>query len=116
MPTATPLQVVKSRFGSKAALVDKALELVEPLAGESRDEHKSRLGKVANAKLLHLVTLGEKVKELGGRAAIVQQVLEFKGQSRDFEFADKLKALSLGKLVDLYQGLKRRRAAETKSA
>lgn len=115
MPTASPLQIVNQRFGSKAELVDKVIALVEPQDGESSEEHKRRLRNVANRKLLHLVALGEKAQALGGRVAIVKRILELKGQTRDHEYSDKLKTLPLGKLVDLVASLERRAKASAKA-
>lgn len=114
MPTASPLQRVKERFGSKSALVDHVVGLVEPLPGESSDDHKRRLRNAPNSKLLHLVAVGDKVKELGGREALVRKVLELKGQTKDHEYADKLKTLSLGRLLDMSQSLQWRANGKAK--
>jgi hypothetical protein len=103
----SPLQIVKEKHGSKADLIDKIVGMVEPLPDESEDEHKRRLRNVSNAKLLHLLGVGEKVQKLGGRDAMVKKVLELKGQPKDHEYGDSLKRLSLSRLVDLIGGLKK---------
>lgn len=108
MAKPTPLKIVKDKHGSKAELVDKVVELVEPMEGESSDEHKRRLRNTSNAKLLHLLDLGEKVKEAGGRDGLVKAILESKKQTKDHEYADSLERLPLGKLYDLAQTAKRR--------
>lgn len=110
----TPLQIIRDQHGSKDALIDKVLPLVEPLDGESTDDHKKRLKYVANAKLLHLHALGERAKKLGGRDKIVARILELRGQTKDHEYADKLKKLSLGRIVDLLQSTERRAAGKAK--
>jgi len=110
----SPLQTVKERYGSKEELVAKVAELVEPLPGESAEAHKRRLRNVANRKLLALVSLGEKVKSSGGRDALVSKVLSLKGQSKDNEYADKLKTVALGKLVDMAGSLQRRADGKAK--
>lgn len=107
MAKATPLNQVKQQFGGKAELVDKVVALVEPKGDESSDAHKRRLENVSNSKLLHLLALGEKVKSLGGREAIVKRILELKGQGKDHEYGDKLKRLPLGRVVDVLGGLER---------
>jgi hypothetical protein len=112
----TPLQTIKDRHGSKDALIDKVLPLVESLDGETKDDHKKRLKYVANAKLLHLHALGERVQKLGGREKIVARILELRGQKKDHEYSDKLKKLPLGKLVDLLQSVERRSAGKAKKA
>lgn len=114
MPSASPLQIVNARFGSKAELVDKVAAVVEPQDGESSEDHKRRLRNVANRKLLHLLALAEKVQTLGGRAGIVKRILELKGQTKDHEYSDKLKTLPLGKLVDFVASLERRAKAAKK--
>jgi hypothetical protein len=113
---ATPLQVVKEHHGSKTALIDKIVGLVEPGPDESPDDHKRRLRNASNAKLLHLLRTGEQVKALGGRDAMVKKVLELKGQPKDHEYGDKLKKLSFGRLVDMIGSLERARKAKERAA
>ncbi len=107
MAKKSPLQIVKDRFGDKPKLIEKLAGLIEPQGGESGDEHQRRLRNVSNAKLLHLLALGERVKELGGRDAIVKKILELKKQAKDHEYGDKLKKLPLGKLVDMFASVQR---------
>jgi hypothetical protein len=116
MPTATPLQIVKKTHGSKEKLVEAVVGLVDPIEGESDDDHKRRLRNAPNAKLLHLVKIGERVKELGGRDAVVKKVLELKGQPKDHEYADKLRKLSFGRLLDMLGSVERRAAGKAKKA
>ena len=80
---------------------------VEAQEGESADEHKRRLRNVSNAKLLHLLVIAERVKELGGRDGIIKKILELKGQPKDHEYADKLRKLALGRIVDMLTSLQR---------
>lgn len=103
----TPLQIVKDDHGSKDALVDKVAALVDREEGESEEEHKKRLKLVPNAKLLHLLAVGEKAKALGGRDGMVAKILELKKQTKDHEYADALKKQSLGRLIDTVQSLER---------
>jgi hypothetical protein len=107
MPT-TPLQIVKEQHGAKDQLIARVAAIVEPNDGESPDEHKRRLRNVSNRKLLHLLTLGTKVQQMGGRERIVKRILELKGQPKDHEYGDKLKKLSFGRLVDMVGSLERR--------
>ncbi len=103
----TPLQIVKEQHGSKSDLIDKIVGLVEPMPEESEDDHKRRLRNVSNAKLLHLLGVGERVKELGGRDAMVKKVLELKSQAKDHEYSDRLKKVPLGQLADMIRSLER---------
>lgn len=107
MADKTPLQIVKDTYGSKDALVQKVASMIEPDPGESAEDHQKRLKYISNAKLLHLVALAEQAQAMGGRDGIVAKILELKGQSKDREYEDKLKTLSLGRLVDLVGSLSR---------
>ncbi|RMG99905.1 MAG: hypothetical protein D6705_01945 [Deltaproteobacteria bacterium] len=106
----TPLQQVRESFGSKADLVEQVAGLVEPAEGESADELRARLRRVSNAKLLHLHAVGTKVKELGGKDALVKKIAELKGQPKDLPYLDALAKKSLGSLLDLYGSLSRKAA------
>jgi hypothetical protein len=110
----SPHQIVTKEHGSKADLINKVVGLVEPMDGESADDHKRRLRNVSNAKLLHLLSVGEKAKELGGRDAIVTKILEAKGQTKDHEYKDALGAKPLGQLIDLLHSVQHRAAGKAK--
>ena len=104
----TPLQIVKEQHGSKADLINKLAGLIESEDGESDDDHKRRLRNVSNAKLLHLLDIGERTKAAGGRDGLVAKVLELKGQSKDHEYSDALKRTALGELLELHASIKHR--------
>lgn len=108
----TPLQIVKEQHGSKSDLINKLAGLLESAEGESDDDHKRRLRNVSNAKLLHLLDIGERAKAAGGRDGLVAKVLEIKGQSKDHEYGDALKKKSLGDLLDMVASLQHRAAGK----
>ena len=110
----TPHQIVKDKHGSKADLIGKLVGLIEADEGESADEHKRRLRNVSNAKLLHLLEIGENAKAAGGRDGLVKAVLELKGQAKDHEYGDALKKRSLGSLLDFKASLEHRAAGKAK--
>jgi hypothetical protein len=113
----SPHQIVNETHGGKAGLIDAVIALIEPGAGEDGDAHRRRLKNVSNAKLLHLLALGQRVKELGGREAIVKKILELKKQPKDHEYGDRLRKLSLGRIVDMLGSLQRgAKATAAKSA
>jgi hypothetical protein len=114
----SPQQIVKERFGEKSKLIEAVVGLVEAQEGESADAHKRRLRNVSNAKLLHLLVIAERVKELGGRDAIVKKILEIKGQPKDHEYGDRLRRMTLGRIVDMLASLQRaaKKAAPAKAA
>ncbi len=90
MSKPSPLQNVKKLFGSKEQLIAKVIDLLTPGEGESREAFSKRLKYVANAKLLRLAQVGEKIKSLGGREALVAKLAELKGQAKDKDFVASL--------------------------
>jgi len=107
MANTTPLQITKEKYGSKEALIDALLPLIDKFDDESDDDAKKRLKYVANRKLLHLLALGERAKELGGRDGMVKTIAELKGQPKDNEYTDFLKRRTLGQLVDQVTALQK---------
>jgi hypothetical protein len=104
----SPLQVVKERFGSKAELARKLGELLEPREGEETEGLVARLERAANKKLLHLLRVGERVRELGGREALAARVAALRGQAKDRDFVARVRRYTPGRLVDLHDSLVRR--------
>jgi hypothetical protein len=100
MAKQTPLAIVKEKYGSKDKLVDTVAGLLEPQEGESKEEFTARLKRVANAKLLHLVQVGEAAKAAGGRDKLVSAVAELKGKAKDKDFVASLSGQSLSALLD----------------
>ena len=118
MSKLSPLQNVKKLYGSKDQLVSKVIALFTPADGESKEDFAKRLKYVANAKLLRLLQVGEKIQKLGGRAALVAKLAELKGQAKDKDFTAMLGKMSLPRLLDVYQSLgrKAKTAAPAKAA
>jgi len=108
MSKTTPFQDVKKLYGSKQALVDKVAGLLSPDEGESKEDFTARLRTVANAKLLHLVAVGEQAAELGGREGLVDKIADLRSHAKDGDFKAKLAKFSLPKLLDTYNSLSRR--------
>lgn len=116
MAKKTPLQLVKDQYGSKDGLIEKVASLIDRDEGESEDEHRKRLKYVSNAKLLHLAAVVEQAKAQGGRDGLVAKIMELKGQTKDHEFGDRLKQLSLARLVDMTRSLERAAKKKKKQA
>ncbi|MBK7830216.1 hypothetical protein [Nannocystis sp.] len=108
MSKPSPLQNVKKLFGSKEQLIAKVIDLLTPGDGESREAFSKRLKYVANAKLLRLAQVGEKIKSLGGREALVAKLAELKGEAKDKDFVASLNKLSLPRLLDSVQSLSKK--------
>jgi len=108
MSKLSPLQNVKKLYGSKDQLVSKVVALFTPADGESKEDFAKRLKYVANAKLLRLLQVGEKIQKLGGPAALIAKLAELKGQAKDKDFTAMLGKLSMPRLLDIYQSLGRK--------
>ena len=108
MSKLSPLQNVKKLHGSKDQLVSKVAALFTPGEGESKEDFAKRLKYIANAKLLRLLQVGEKVQKLGGRTALVAKLAELKGQAKDKDYTAMLGKMSLPRLLDSYQALSRK--------
>lgn len=112
MAKLSPLQNVKKLFGSKEQLLGKVADLIPANDGESREDFIKRLKYVANAKLLRLVEIGEKVKALGGRATLAGKVAELRKQAKDKDYTAKLASLPLPRLLDMFNSLSRKAKAK----
>lgn len=106
----TPLHTVKDKFGSKEALVDALMPLLERNDDESDTEFKDRLMRVSNRKLLRLHERADTLRDgFGSRDKLVDAILDLrgsKGQNRD----DQQRALlrqSTGRLLSTHWGLTR---------
>ncbi len=105
MSKKSPLQIVKDQFGSKKELAAKLAEVLEPDEDESKEELSARLELVANAKLLHLHALADKVSAHGGREGLTAKIVEAEGLSKDKDYSASLAKRSLGWLVDRVESL-----------
>ncbi|MBK8262149.1 MAG: hypothetical protein IPK80_12540 [Nannocystis sp.] len=112
----SPLQQVKKLYGSKENLIQALTSLHSPAEGESTEDFSARLKHVANAKLLRLVRIGEAVKEIGGRDALVAKVAELRGHAKDKDYLGKLGSFASPKLLDMYRALSRRAKQAAKAA
>jgi uncharacterized tellurite resistance protein B-like protein len=101
MSNQSPLAIVKEKYGSKDKLVDTVVGLLEAQEDESKEEFTARLKRVANAKLLHLVQVGEAAKAAGGRDKLVAAVAELQGKGKDKDYVASLGGKSLSNLLDM---------------
>jgi hypothetical protein len=114
MPKQSPLQKVISNFGSKKDLASQLAAVLEPREGESKDDLINRLEHVANAKLIHLKALADKVQQYGGRSGLIEKVAAHEGKAKDTDYLARLGSRTLGWLVDRVEMLDRR--AKSKKA
>lgn len=112
MPKQSPLQQVNTTFGSKKDLATKLAAVLEPNEGESKEDLANRLQHVANAKLLHLKTLVDKIDKHGGREGLIGEIATHEGKAKDADYRKSLESRTLGWLVDRVEMLERRAKAK----
>ena len=101
----TPLHTVKSDFGSKEALVEKLVPLLDRQDNESDGEFKERLMRVSNRKLLRLWEREQTLREtFTNREQLVDQIVEAKLGRGDTEMRNRLLGLSTGRLLSMRTG------------
>ena len=106
----TPLQKVKSEFGTKEDLVAKLVPLLDRGADETEDDFRDRLTHVSNAKLLRLLNREQTLREkFGSREALVDAVAELAaaGGKIDNDYRTKILTFPTGKLLSVHAGLVR---------
>ena len=104
----TPLKRVTEEHGSKEALLDKVVAVLEH-GDESKDEVKARLKGAANAKLLRLLDVGSAVKErFGSKDKLVDALLTLENHAKDKDYKTKLLGWSPARLLDRHDAVARR--------
>lgn len=117
MPSKTPAQIVKEKYGEKAKLV----EAVKSLAGQdlwvARENEAKGLAHVSNAKLLRLFETFTTVQaKFGSRAKLVDAVLEVEGRAKDEGYKARLGEWPVPRLFDRYKAFAKRQARAKKAA
>mgnify|MGYP002885656855 CR=1 FL=1 len=101
----TPLHTVKNDFGSKEALVEKLVPLLDRQENENDGEFKERLLRVSNRKLLRLWEREQLLREkYTNKEALVDQIVADKLGRADADLKSTLSALSTGRLLSLRSG------------
>ena len=111
MSKPTPLQRVKSTYGSKESLVDQLVDRLERFDDEGTDAFRARLMQVSNKKLLRLMDVQTRLEsEFGNKETLVDRIIQFKNpkQANDQPFKTKLMGYRITRLLDLHDSLKRK--------
>ena len=107
----SPLARTKDEHGTKEKLVDKLVTLlnqVTKVEGD-KDELKARLLAASNKKLLKLFAMGSEIREkFGSVEKLAETTAGALGRAKDAPYVTKLKALSPGKLLDLFHSAEKR--------
>jgi len=105
----SPLEIVKERFGEdRKAAKAKLVEAVKSLAGDGEllDRSLEDLERVSNGKLLRLESILKTVKdEFGGRANLVQKILEAEKRVKDEGYKSRIERFSTPRLLDHYRSV-----------
>lgn len=87
---------------AKKSLAAKLSELLDPREGEDKGGLQARLFHVSNRKLLALLKLQDKLKkDFGNKKNLVEAILAHQKRSGDKDYAAKLQALSIGRLLSI---------------
>ena len=98
----SPLARVKRLHGSKEALIDALAGDLARETGDSRDEVKERLAGAPNTKLLRLhQALTSLRDQYGSKDKLIQALSEARGHGKDKDYAAKLQAYSIPRLLDM---------------
>jgi hypothetical protein len=107
----SPLTLVKERFGEdRKAAKQKLVAAVRELAGKDGllDRSLEDLDQVSNKKLLHLESVLNTVKEHGGRASLVNKILDAEKRTKDEGYKSRLERFSTPRLLDHYKSAVKR--------
>jgi hypothetical protein len=107
----SPLTLVKERFGEdRKAAKQKLVAAVRELAGQDGllDRSLEDLEQVSNKKLLRLESVLKTVKEHGGRASLVNKILEAEKRTKDEGYKSRLERFPTPRLLDHYRSAVKR--------
>jgi hypothetical protein len=105
----SPIQIVAERFGTKAALAEKLIPVLDRRAGEEDEEFAQRIRTSSNRQLLRLLAAHERTEsEFSGKAGLVQKISELKLGRVDSDYTTKLSKYARTRLLDLHDSLARR--------
>ena len=115
---ATPLAVVKEKFGDKEKLVAEVEKFTkDDDLWVSRTNANKGLKHVSNAKLVKLHRTFSEVKEkFGTRAKLIDAILEVEKRTKDDGYKSRLGHFPVPRLYDLYKSAAKRAGASAKAA
>jgi hypothetical protein len=117
MPSATPLAIVKEKFGDKAKLVEAVEAFVSDDLWVSRTNKDKGLAHVSNAKLLRLHALFTEVKQrFGTREKLIDSLLELEKRSKDAGLRQRLLTWPVPRLYDAFKSATKRHRADVAAA
>ena len=116
MPSKSPAQIVKDKYGEKSKLVEALKTVASGDLWLGRENEAKGLAHVSNAKLLRLVATFTTVKEkFGTRAKLVDALLVAEGRGKDTGYKARLEAWPVPRLYDRYLAMSKRQARAKKA-
>jgi hypothetical protein len=106
-----PLARQKEEHGSKEKLVDRVITLLGQIAKNEgdKDELKAKLLAASNKKLLKMFEISSTIKEkFGSVDKLAEAAAQAVGRAKDSPYVSKLKALSPGKLLDVFKSAEKK--------
>ncbi len=119
MAKMTPLQTVVDKFGSKKALAEKLIAILERPEGVSQDDFALRISTMSNSKLLRLHEIHETLnRRFGSKATLLDEImtLHSNGKKVDEVYRKKLETFSVARLLDMHRTMAKRARREAKKA
>jgi hypothetical protein len=105
----SPLAAVKEKFESKEKLVEAVMAFTSSDLWVDNVNGAKGLGRVSNAKLLHLHALLKDAKDrFGSREKLISATLEAMNRTKDAALRTKLGSYSLPQLLDLQRAAARK--------
>lgn len=105
MSKKSPLQQVKEQFGSKKALADQLIPVIDRLrADESDADFQRRIQSASNKQLLRLFAVEQSVKDkFGSKDALIDAIVQAKFGKENADFRQALTKQSKARLLDLHR-------------
>lgn len=101
----TPLQQVKEEHGTKVALAEKLLGLLDKPEDESDADFAMRIRTASNKQLLRLWEAEQRVKsEFGSKSALIDAIVKGRFHGNDHaEYRAKISRFTTTRLLDLHR-------------
>lgn len=102
----SPLQQVRDEFGSKEALAEKLIPVLDRREEESDEDFSNRIKTASNKQLLRLWRVEERVKsDFGTRDSLLDKIVDLKFGNANAGYRTKLDGYTNARLVDVHRGL-----------
>ena len=102
MVKTSPLERVRGEFGSKDALAEKVLDVLELGEEEERETLSARVHGMSNKKLLRLWDAHQQLNErFGSKDALVERLVKARYPNGNSDYQTKLGSYTAPRLLDL---------------